>query len=154
MCASIAPYLPQITTLNLGSNQKQLPWASVLTAVSNTLTRFTTTHVLTDELVGCLCEHAPGLVHLGCSKSGYATSLSDKHAEATWGVRKLCYEGRLSAEWLVKLPQSLDGLLITSKGGEQCCLDIGYIREVRKHTQQGHEQYKQQHLNTCHTALA
>ncbi len=134
MCASIAPYLPQITTLTLSSTQHRLPWASVFSVASTTLTHFTTPDVLTDELVGCLCEYAPGLVQLGCSSVSGKLTLTGKHAESTWRVKHLSCECVDIEHGLARLPRPPAGgaVLVPSKVDGPLVVYFDYQEQVRR----------------------
>ncbi len=87
-CVSIAPYLPQLTSLTLfpnAHNHTEL-FQTVFTQRSTTLTTFNTNTPLTDELLGLLLAHTPALTDLNV---GPVTVQSDQYCGRVWGVKKL-----------------------------------------------------------------
>lgn len=88
-CASIAPYLTQITALNIDP-QHNIDEAAFFTALitthTTTLTSLETDAGLSDALLGLLLAHAPALTEL-CV--GPVTVTSDQHRGKQWGVKQL-----------------------------------------------------------------
>ncbi len=112
LCASIAPYIPQLAVLAASNEAGRLglPWSHLFTTtVSTTLTHFRSDEQLTDELLGLLLKYAPALTHLRCQLDG--ENYSPQYAQATWGVKYIQSNTDASAwELLLALPQSRHGL--------------------------------------------
>ncbi len=107
MCASLAPYLQQLTSLHLSERKDapsiseedehlyvtrwtQIYWDKIFTTPTTTLTHFTTGADLDDEILGLLVEYAPALKHL----SVRVLRLRDGDMGVkTWGVEKLSLTG-------------------------------------------------------------
>lgn len=68
--SSIAPYLPQLTRLDLGKDQPYdgipipMPWAFLFQTTTRTLTSFSASVQLQDSLIGLLLDYAPALTEL------------------------------------------------------------------------------------------
>ncbi len=105
VCASIALYTLQLTSLDMWVNQLQPPpWESVFTASTNTLTRFSTECSLTHTLLRLLCTHAPNLQRLACyAPSELGEPFVSEQAGAAWGVCEVA--SRDLGEWVAQLPR-------------------------------------------------
>ncbi len=88
-CASIAEYLPQLTALSVrryyDRDGMYVPWPTVFTHTSHTLTHFAITDSLSDSILRLLLAKTPALTHLECDWP--LTQLSDEHADNTWQVQ-------------------------------------------------------------------
>ncbi len=111
-CASVAPYLQQITTLDF--NCTEVSWgvpsihvSALIRATSTSLRCLVSKQALDDRSVAQLCKHAPNLEHITCSTIGAGPN----RGQSEWNLREL-----VATEWirnlhdLVRLPQSPPGL--------------------------------------------
>ncbi len=81
---SIAPYLPQLTSLTVHI-EGDLFMHRVLTDTSHTLTSFTASCALGPELVGLLLDHCPALENIHCQ----TLWLDPWYDDRTWGVKRV-----------------------------------------------------------------
>ncbi len=125
LCASIAPYLAQITTLTLSIESGRaivplaVPWVALFTSVSHTLTHFTTSAGVSDELVRLLCEYAPQLQRLCGTLGALWTGLNEDHSGATWAVTDVqsnCFD-MLDLARLPSRPTGAAVVLLPDQGG-------------------------------------
>ncbi len=97
VCDSVTALLPQITALELSNKyiEEDQPQTYALSliftpqSITHTLTRYSTTDVLTDQLVSLLVKHAPSLEQLTVR----TISLDTDHSSSTWGVKQLVFKG-------------------------------------------------------------
>ncbi len=86
--ASLHPFFPQLRSLGIHNNRmlRGPPvWKHVISCAAPALQYFTTHYHLTDELLGLLLKHAPGIKQLGIGGLG----LQESHRDKTWKVENL-----------------------------------------------------------------
>ncbi len=129
ICASIAPYLGKIQSLQIDTIGKSLapiriPWIQLFQGVSLTLEALETGEVISDELVAILCVCTPNLATLcvefpevGQQGQGFI----GEHAGEVWSVQSIRNKGgEYRAEQLAMLPFSAGGSLCLLGCGTQC----------------------------------
>lgn len=103
VCASVSAHIPTVITLTAGCWDSY--WQQIFTTPAHHLTHFTTSSALTDDLLTCLCDHAPALTHLGV---GGLDMHRYTHSQRVWGVGEVCVGrvGELSVRELTYLPRT------------------------------------------------
>lgn len=97
MCPSVTALLAQLTSLELSTRYREedqphtyaLALICTPQSISHTLTRYSTSDELTDQLVSLLQKHTPSLQQLQVR----ALSLRTDHSGSTWGVKQLRFKG-------------------------------------------------------------
>ncbi len=113
--SALAPYLPQLTSLSLTLNSPQgTLWEELFLpgVVSHSLTHFTTSTWLTDELMQRLLNHTPALKELQVGQLSLAEPVGYGYRQ--WGVQQLVFETGTEAEVLAGLPASTAGTVCYS----------------------------------------
>lgn len=111
--ASIARFLPQLHSLSYTRSEGPagLPaWAQIFTTTSQTLSHFSTYHILNDELMSLLLDHAPRLTQLSVSNLDLTKCFKDR----LWALERLGvdqYDSFHAFSPLVNLPRRESGLL-------------------------------------------
>ncbi len=111
-CASIAPFLPQLSSLSL-ERYFDRDWSVLFgSRVSTSLKHFATDAILTDTLLQLLLKYAPQLEQLSCAR--VMLTPNGAFRDQTWVVRELAceewclnYAGRAGVADLPKSPQGL-----------------------------------------------
>ncbi len=131
LCASIAAYVPQLTSLHVQGPLGQRPWDQLFAKASNTLTRLVTNKELSDQLLGLLLAQTPNLQYVGCE---VARKHGSTHREAKWGVTKLQHMehgSHMSTARLAQLPESPAGLLLLPRP-DSTVLRLGFDLQDRE----------------------
>ncbi len=120
---SIAPFTTQISALTIshGESSRQLPWSTLIPAVTKTLSSLAVpNHHVSDDLVQLLCDRAPSLHRLSC----VSFRLQAPHP-GPWSVRQVCAADSLGA--IAHWPDSPEGLLVTANNSNSwhCTLCTG-----------------------------
>ncbi len=129
MIASIAPYLTQLTTVDISG----IGWddfkSLFLPITTTTLQRLVFGTMLDERCVELLCKYAPALEHVSC----WGIHLIDDLSSKKWGVRELrTTDDFLLTDTLAKLPQSPEGLLLQPCGRpDEYHLTFHTVEEVR-----------------------
>ncbi len=105
-CASIGPYLPQLTILSVWEGMHGYPsikWASILTSAAPALTHFSTNSSKSHQYIPLLLKHAPQLQHL----TGCVCVTSSNLSGDSWAVKSISLKhGDLDLGGAALLPQS------------------------------------------------
>ncbi len=109
---SIAPFVPQLTTLEITNHGWHSFWPQLLTTTTTSLQRLAFDTFIDDQCVELICKRAPALQHISCPYCQLRSDFSSR----TWSVRELRSTSSLYAVDLANLPQSPEGLLLQPDG--------------------------------------
>lgn len=134
---SIAPYLPQLTAITVDSHgDAGFEWPALFTGVpewprklrpcSTTLTTFSTTESLTDELCRLLRHCTPSLRRLRVDR----LDLNQDHSHREWGVRFLSLQYSYMPSDLLHLPTCASGAVYVSARQCDLCIDTSEVSRL------------------------
>ncbi len=126
---SIAPYLPQLTTISISIKSEDYDWSQLFKSTSKTLHRFRTSELASPALLRCLRTHAPALEYFLAS---WGAEGAGDHSQGTWAVRELgvWFSGAVCAKHLAQLPHSPHGLMLQAVEGPTLSLSFDMCASV------------------------